>query len=216
MRNSVYLSLLMAGACVAGCDMAGVPGSGNIVSEARSVSGFTSIDLSGAGEVIVDRNGTESLTVSADDNLLPYVTNDVRGGVLTLGTKDGTYVNPSKRIVYKVSAKDLDGIGVSGSGSVEATGIKSARLQVKVSGAGQLRISGSADQQDIEISGSGDYRAPDLASKVATVSISGSGDAVLSVSDRLDANISGSGSVEYAGGASVTQHISGSGSIRKR
>jgi putative autotransporter adhesin-like protein len=216
MRNDACLSLLMVGVCVAGCDIAGVPGSGNVVSETRPVSGFSSVDLSGAGEVIVDRNGTESLTVSADDNLLPYLTTDVRGGVLTLGTKPGTNVNPSKRIVYKLTAKDLDGLSVSGSGSVEATGIKSARLLVDVSGAGQLHVSGSADQQDIAISGSGDYRAPDLDSKVATISISGSGNAALTVSDKLDANISGSGSVEYTGGAIVTQHISGSGSIRKR
>ena len=62
-------------------------GSGNVVSESRNVSGFTKIDLSGAGEVTIDQNGTEALTIEAEDNLMSKVTSEVGDGTLRLGEK---------------------------------------------------------------------------------------------------------------------------------
>ena len=70
-----------------GCMFNGIPGSGKIVTEPRTVSGFSTVSLSGNGQVLVEQTGTESLTVTTDDNLLPYVKADVHGGTLELGTK---------------------------------------------------------------------------------------------------------------------------------
>jgi hypothetical protein len=216
MRKVRGLLVVVAAVSIAACDMEGIRGSGHIVTEPRTVSGFTSVDLGGSGQLLIDQSGAESLTISADDNLLSYLTSDVRGGVLTLGTRAGTNISPTTRIVYKLSAKSLDGISVSGSGAVVATGVAAERLKVSVSGSGTLDVSGTAGKQDIRISGSGDYRAQNLSGKSATISISGSGDAVVNVSDKLDAGISGSGEVEYIGSPVVTQNISGAGRIRRR
>ena len=45
--------------------------------------------MAGGAEVIV-AGGTESMTITADDNLMPYLTSDVRAGHLTLGMKGNT------------------------------------------------------------------------------------------------------------------------------
>src|SRR5262245_33803264 len=95
---------------VAGCNFDinfnnGIQGSGKRVSEPRNVSGFREVVLKGSGNLNIEVTGTESLTIEADDNLLPYLTSDVSGNRLTLGTKDNTNVSPSKEITYTLTVK---------------------------------------------------------------------------------------------------------------
>jgi putative autotransporter adhesin-like protein len=200
-----------------GCILNGIAGSGKIVSEPRTVSGFSTVSLSGSGQVLIEQTGTESLTVMTDDNLLPYVKTEVHGDTLELGTKDPmTNLNPTKDIVYKLTVKQLKGLEVSGSGQADVGGLAQDQLQVRISGSGDVSGQGTADDLDLRISGSGSYRGPELKSKHATVGVSGSGSAVVNASDTLKANISGSGTVEYIGEPQITQNISGSGSVRRR
>jgi len=199
-----------------GCDGVGghvVRGSGNIATERRDVSGFTQVRVHGTGDVILEQTGTDSLSVETDDNLLPILTSSVRDGVLHLGTKDDVNVHPSRAIRYHATVRQFTGFGISGSGSVNATGIDTDRLKGEISGSGSATLAGRADAVDLSISGSGSYDAANLQSRTAKVSISGSGDATMNATDKLDASVSGSGSVRYVGDPSVRAHISGSGTV---
>src|SRR5687767_96183 len=83
LRASLLISCcLLLGACV----FDSVNGSGKITTEPRTVSGFSTISLSGSGRLIVEQTGTESLTVTTDDNLLPYIKTEVRANRLELGS----------------------------------------------------------------------------------------------------------------------------------
>ena len=204
---------LLFGACM----LNGVAGSGKIVTEPRTVSGFSAVSLSGSGHLMIEETGTESLTVTTDDNLLPYIKTDVRGNTLELGMKDPmTNVNPTNDIIFKLSVKKLDELSVSGSGKADLKGLTQDRLQVRISGSGDVTAQGAADDLDLRISGSGGYRGDALKSRQATVGVSGSGSALVSASETVDANVSGSGSVQYVGDPRVTQHVSGSGSVQRR
>ncbi|HEY2384464.1 MAG TPA: head GIN domain-containing protein [Terriglobia bacterium] len=213
------MPILLIGFCAvltAGCGLSGIRGSGNVVSEPRDVSGFTEVKLNGTGQLTIDQTGTESLTITADDNLLPYLTSEVSGSQLTLGTKDQTGISPSKDVVYKLTVKDLNNITVAGSGSADAKGIHTGRLKMLVAGSGSLSAAGAADVQEVTIAGSGAYRGSSLKSKTATISIMGSGNAELDASETLDANITGSGDIRYSGAPAITKQIIGSGSVEKR
>jgi hypothetical protein len=204
-------------ALVAGCVLNGISGSGTIAEERRNVSGFSNISLSGAGRLLIEQTGAESLTIAADDNLLPHIKSEVHGSTLELGNKDFTRpVQPSKDITYKLTVKNIRRVDVSGSGSVDANGLQTERLDIAISGSGKVTASGNADDLEIRISGSGDYLGEGLKSKRADVDISGSGRAVIAVSEKLDADVSGSGSIQYIGEPRVQQHVSGSGSVRRR
>jgi hypothetical protein len=195
---------------------ASVSGSGTLKTETRPVSNFSAIELSGSGNLVIEQTGTESLTIEAEDNILPLLTSDVSGGTLHLGEKDNTIVMESKPINYRLTVRDLRGLTVSGSGHVTASTITAGKLNVTLSGSGGIVLGGTADPQELTISGSGQYDATGLASKVVTADISGSGHAVVKTSEVLDATISGSGSLTYIGNPTVTQHISGSGSVSKQ
>ena len=50
-----------------------VHGSGHAVTQSRPVTGFSAVHVAGSGSILVDRTGTESLSITADDNLLAAV-----------------------------------------------------------------------------------------------------------------------------------------------
>jgi hypothetical protein len=204
-------------ACAVGCADR-VTGSGVVKSEQREVSGFSDVKLRGSGEltIAVDPDGSESLVVEADDNLLPLLTSEVKDGALILGVRDNTNIHTTRPIRYRVTAKELNAIRSAGSGSIRASGIAAKKFSAEISGSGAMDLSGSADDAEFTISGSGSYEAAHLRAKTARVKISGSGDATVNASEQLEANIAGSGSVRYAGDPKVEKRIAGSGSVARR
>lgn len=213
-RASLLTScVLFLGACA----FDSIGGSGKIITEPRTVAGFSRVSVSGSGQVTIEQTGTESLSITTDDNLLPYIRTEVRGDTLELGfTNAMTNLSPTHDIVFKLTVKNLEGLEVSGSGQADAKTVNLDRIQVKISGSGDVSLQGTANDLDLSISGSGGYRGEDLKSKRAEVGISGSGRAVIAVDELLDASVSGSGSIDYIGNPQVTQHLSGSGSVNRR
>jgi hypothetical protein len=201
---------------VSACDggVFGVRGSGNVITESRDVSGFNEITLLGSGSVVVEVNGSESLTVEAEDNIMPLLKTEVRNGRLELSVESS--ISPTVEVKYTITAASLDGVSISGSGDVAATGIDAESFDVEISGSGRVEPTGTADTLTLRISGSGRYDGEGLAASVGDVRVSGSGDAVVYVTEDLDVDVSGSGSVKYIGEPSLTTSISGSGDISRR
>lgn len=219
MRYVIVTAMAAGALLLSACNFVlpmGVVGSGKVVSESRTVSGFSKIDLSGAGDIVIDVNGSEALTIEADDNILPLIETEVRGDTLHIGFKRGTLIQRATRLHYLVSAKQLEGLSVSGAGNVTVSNIDSPRMEVVTSGAGRISMNGKATDQTITLSGAGNFEGENLQGETATVSMSGVGRAIVNTSTSLRVDISGAGSVEYIGSPQITQQISGVGSVKQR
>jgi len=214
MRSRVALALCLALLLLAACSV--TRGSGQLATTQREVTGFTKVELTGQGDVVIEQTGSDSLTISAEDNLLPLLTSDVSGDTLVLGTKPNTTIETTKPITYSVTVKELNGLAVSGSGTISAPKLAATALSTEISGSGTITVKGAANDQDLEISGSGRYQAEELTSKTVKARISGSGKASVMATEVLDVQISGSGSVTYSGNPQVKQEISGSGQLIKK
>jgi len=193
-----------------------VKGSGNVVTEERDVSGFTAVSLQGIGELFVDQTGTESLAITADDNLLPYIKTRISGDKLIISIEENTTFNNVSELTYHVTVANLDELELDGFGQVTVSNLNGESLSVQLDGAGSITVSGEVDRQTVEINGAGGYDAAELKSQEATVTHNGAGLAVVQVSDQLDAKINGIGTVEYIGDPQVTKDVSGLGSVSQR
>ena len=187
----------------------------NVAEESRDVSGFDEVELRGLGSLSIEQTGSESLTVEAEEGVLPKLTTEVVNDRLIIGPKPGTAIRTTEPISYKLTVEALDALEVSGSGDVEAEGIDTDRLSVTIGGAGNVEVGGEADEQEINISGTGAYRAEDLESREAKISVAGAGSAIVNASEGLDADVSGAGSVEYVGDPTVEQNVSEAGRVSK-
>ncbi len=210
-----------------------VRGSGDITTEERDVSNFHKVHLSGVGNLIITQGEDESLTIEADDNIIPLIETDVFGERLTISFKRGYNFIPSAKIKFHLTVVDLDEISLSGAGDIDCEDFETESLEFKVSGAGDLNfdasaerigvdlsgagninLSGKVDSQDVEISGAGKYNGENLESKKCEITVSGAGSATVNVSEELGVEINGVGNVYYIGTPQITQDISGLGRVK--
>ena len=227
-------------ACGLSFDIGGIgeriAGSGNVISEVRAVSDFTRIDLLGSGELIISQGDHYALTVETDDNLMQYVKSEVQNGTLELSFTDEARtknLQPSDGFVYRITVRELEGVQISGSGTITAESLESEMLVITLKGSGEARIGeldaddltvqivgsgeigigGVANKQSFLIAGSGSIDAGDLRGEAVVVTIPGSGSATVWATDSLHVTVAGSGNVDYYGSPQVSQSILGSGSV---
>lgn len=213
-----------------------IVGSGRVVTESRPVSDFDALDFSGVGEVTITQGDTESLTIQAEDNLMPLIRTQVKDRTLTIGVAnqaDLFQFAPTRPIRFNLAVKNLEGIEISGAGHVQSASLKSDRFSIKVngvgsivldrleanevdssvSGAGHLEIGGQVVNQAAQLSGLGNYQARNLNSQAARVTLTGAGNATLAAQDNLDVTITGAGAVHYYGNPRISRHIAGAGIV---
>lgn len=202
-----------------------VQGSGKIAEEERTVQGFSRVELRSIGNLTITQGEVESLTVKADDNLLPYITTDVVAGTLEISTQQNTNINPSQAIEYHLTVKSLSSVVLSGFGNIDAEKLNSDTLQVKLTGSGDIHIgqlsgknltmnltgfgnisidSAEVDNPSLDLSGSGDIKIGELNATSLALTISGFGNATVSGSAKNE-SIKLTGSGNYHGGDLQTE-----------
>lgn len=186
---------------------------GHATSESRDVSGFDEVELRGVGNLSIRQTESESLTVEAEEDVLPKIRAEVENDHLIIGPKPNTSIQTTEPINYVLTVKDLHALKVSGAGDVEVEDISTDKLGINISESGAVEASGRADSQEVDISGSGTYRAENLESKEVKIDVEGAGSAIVNVSEALDAKVSGAGSVEYIGNPRVEKDVSGAGRV---
>ncbi len=238
-KKAFILIVLIAGLAISGCipgftaNQTIVTGSGNLTSENRPVSGFSQIALNGLGNVTVVVGSEESLVVEAEDNLIQYITTEVHGSNLVIGTKNGFQILPKKEIKYKVILKSVEGLtiggagnitadnlnlaalslGVAGTGNIQLAGLQADSLNVQISGAGSIKVDGQSTDLTVGLSGAGNFQGADFKNSTTNVTISGTGNASVWSTGSLSVTISGAGSIQYYGNPNVTKTITGLGIV---
>jgi hypothetical protein len=213
MKRRLFLAILTFAAAVASA--ANIEGSGQAATEKRDASGMHGIAMSIPGHLEVTQGEREGVTVTADDNLLPYLETVVDNGTLRVRTRNNTSVSFRTGVRVVVVARSIEHLALSGSGDIVASGIDVPALELRISGAGNAMLSGRAGELDARISGSGKVDAIKLATRDAEVKVSGSGHLRLNASKTLKTHITGAGDIEYYGDPAVERHVTGSGRIRR-
>jgi hypothetical protein len=190
-----------------------VEGSGVLKSEPRDVEAFTQLTIQGAMDAKVTIGQQQSVTVEADDNILPLIETKVDGDKL-LVSSTGRY-NTKNPIRLTITVPSFKGVAINGSGDVDVSGLNGESFATAINGSGDVTATGTAESVSVAIHGSGDVRLDQLQAKNGKVAVAGSGDVTINASDELKVSIAGSGDVKYMGSPKVTRSVAGSGSVRK-
>ena len=202
-----------------------------VTTETREVSGFDEVELQGIGTLIITQGETESLSIEAEERVLPKIATEVVAGRLTIGP-DRSF-RTREPVTYTLTVKELTAIEVAGAARVEAAALDAGELELVVngsaevalddltadalevtaSGSADIELAGEVDRQAVELDGASEYRAADLASRAATVIVDGASKATVRVGETLDVRVGGAGSVEYVGDPTVSQEVSAAGKV---
>ena len=195
-----------------------VEGSGNVKEESRNVGDFSSVSVGQGVSANISVGSKRSVTVSADDNIVPLVRTDVSNGRLSIGLSEG-HIRTSRPIRVNVTTPELNAVAASGGSAVTVEGTtgstfeaagsggavltinkaKADQINVSGSGGGRITLSGAAKELKVHMTGGTSIKAMDV--PAASVSISGSGGAHAEVaaSESLEADLSGGAKVQVKG-----------------
>lgn len=212
-----------------------VIGEGPVVTQDRNTGTFTGIEMGTPGDLYYTPGTQLSIQVIAQQNIADIIETYVAGNTLRVKVRNSVNIKSHERIVIKVTAPDINDIGVNGSGNVHiqneyaperiklfvngsgeltAAKIIGDHIETKISGSGRLNVvNGSTNTLDVGISGSGLADVAGLVAKEAKADISGSASIRVNASDLLDCRISGSGIIFYKGNPKINSKISGSGRV---
>lgn len=206
---------VMPTSCISSPQFLPIKGSGEPVDKNFKVSDFHGIDVSSGFDVILVQGNSEDLTLTAQENLFPYITVKVDQGILMIYTRKN--VMATKSMKARISFKSIDNLNVLGGGDIAAeTPISVPKLDVNINGGGNLNsviktdelichlsgggnaeIDGNIRNYNLNLSGGGDVRS-DLEAFSIDCSVAGGGDLTLRCKKKVDnanVNIGGGGDI---------------------
>ena len=211
-------------------------GSGNIVTEKRSVGNFTAINVSNAFDVEVKIGPAEELRIEADDNIMKYVRTEVSGNTLTIKIDHLHNVSNAHLKVY-ITTPSLNDINASAAASVRVldvlkgngklnfdassaasidADIEAPEVEAQASSSGTVKLTGRTKNYKAQASSGANIKTAELLSENTDISVSSGADADVYSSVSLNADASSGGSITYHGDGSVKPNTSSGGSVTKK
>ncbi len=232
---TIAIAILSISACADGQFRKTVHGNGNVITKERKAEYFAGVKVSTGIDVYLKQGDNESISVEADENIQEYILTEVRDGVLNVYTEINIRDEERKRVY--VTMKEVKSVRTASAGDVIGeTPVKSDRLvlstssagdiklevyakeiELDISSAGDMTLKGEADVLKADLSSAGDLNAYDLKVREADISASSAGNADINVSERITARASSAGDVNYKGDPKyVDAHSSSAGGVHKR
>jgi len=212
MKKFVILLFVIGTVLASGWYFRGIRGNGVIVTEGRSISEFSRVRVSG-GYQIQWTQGKPGLTISTNQNLLPYIGTSISGQVLKFDAQKN--LSPTKSIVVTLSSASLADVELTGANTFRAGEITGDDLKLNSTGASTITVDGSVKELTVNLTGASALHAQSLQVRTATITMTGASTAVLNVTDALKASITGAGTLTYSGNPkTVEKQVTGIGSIK--
>lgn len=231
MRAFLPVSLMAMTACA--------QGPANAATANFNVRDFDQVALQGPDSIHVIPGNAFSVTAEGPQEALDKLNIRVEQGVLKVSRKEekgwnwGGWRNKARALVTvtlpAIRAASLSGAGdldvsapvkgdhftasLSGAGDLKIRNAAVHVMDVRLSGAGNISLIGTADQLAAGVSGSGNVEARSLAARTAQLSVSGVGNINARVSEIATGGVSGVGNVSVVGGARCDLKKSGVGSV---
>jgi hypothetical protein len=208
-----------------------ISGSGGYTLRDYNTASFKSVAVAGEADVFIVKDSTQSLRIEGQSNILNALNVKVNGQELSIG-EDNCFRNASRLKIY-IGTPTLTGLITSGSvyaistdtftenefsaillgtGSMELN-LNVQEFNASVSGDGDIRASGMANEQYLSSSGNGFFKCFDLVGEDVDIDVSGTATMEVHATQTLHIDVSGTGFIYYKGNPSITQNISGTASI---
>lgn len=212
-----------------------ITNSGVISKQEVNFTNFSQIEINAGFELLLNQDGTESVSIVADQNVLPYIEYFQKGDKIIFRMKNG-YQTISKSVKIFISAKHISELLGSGGSSLLAesilegnkiklslsggstfTGkINSNNIYILQSGGSISKISGNTINLSASLSGGSQIIGPDYVVEYLDLNFSGGSHANLTVTGEISISGSGGSLLKYSGtGRIVKSLLSGGSSIKK-
>lgn len=172
---------------------ASVKGNGVEATISRKIENYRKLDLMGGFNVNVKSGNSDSILITTDENILPYIKTEVKD--YTLQIYPDTAVSPQHPMTIDIKSEIISSVTVTGKVNAHFAGVNDSRFDLKITGDGLFEIIEAIDSLFISIVGNADVR--------------------ISADQYLKVEMEGKGTVYYKGNPVIWQSINGTGVIKK-
>jgi hypothetical protein len=196
-----------------------------------SLSGFDGVSFSQVGNVTIAQGASHAVSVTGPSNVVDQLKVEVLGEDLVIGSE--RCYNGDYELNIFVTMPELKRVAFSGVGEINSAGtwtthrlelmltgvgditasVEVDSLFTQISGNGEVRLSGTARVQEYRSPGTSTYRAFSVESEKAFIDITGMGTCFVAPTDLLDVTITGTGTIHYKNNPVINQQITGQGSL---
>jgi hypothetical protein len=213
MKNLLCLCALSAMLLVS-CSKDALVGSGNVITQIRTLDNFDNVFISGNREVIVTKSNEYKVEITGYENLVKQYKEELSNGNLSFGYPSLTRVK-NDNINLKIFMPELSLLTISGNARINiGQGLYKSRLDLHLSGnpfieAGQ----GNLQLLRIDASGNSEMKLRALQANMVDLKLSGNPYVEVYATERLSVDASGAGKVKYWG-SPLTTDINLSGRVK--
>lgn len=190
-------------------------GSGNVVTESRSLSNFNQVNASGE---ILDVNITAGVTfrveVEADDNVVDRVETRVDGDVLTINPQIGPTYDSNLNMTVNVTLPLLRAVRGDNAVTIDFTGFQDDTNEIRIEGSNSTVITGDNTNTSglvIDLNNSSQALLFDVNAPEAAVTIANTSRAEVAVTDRITGTVVNTSTLRYRNDPDVSAVTTASG-----
>ena len=189
-----------------------VVGSGNVQTQQKNISDFTSITVGSGFTVQITQSTSYAVSVTSDNNILSHIQVFKTGTTLTI-TLQPMIGYQTTTLKATISMPTLNELQLSGGTTVSATGFSSTNnFSTDLSGGSRLTMTGNANNLEATCSGGSTINLSDFRVDNAQIVLSGGSHGTAYVTGRLDATLSGGSGLSYSGNPTLGNINSSGGS----
>ena len=190
-------------------------GNGIVAKKTFETEAFSSVDASGASNVILTQDEGYTVVVETDENLIDFVTVEVKNGKLSFGFSKT--IKNFKTLNFYVTAPMFDAVNVSGASELKgsdrisgdhikiaASGASEVSLnldynscEVTLSGASEVTLNGNVKSNVVKISGASELYAKGLVTNSTVVDASGASECMVNALNNLTYQSFGASEVKF-------------------
>ena len=177
--NKKHLLLPLVGITLllSGCMMTRIRGSGNVTTENREISEIEEVKVCCGMKLLLTQGEHSTLTLEADDNILPEIETVVTGKSLNVRfrTTLGLFnLRPSRQVIIHLQMKTIHGIEMSGGSSLEVESIQTEGITLELNGGSPGTIHAlQATTVDVSNSGGSKLTVNSLTTDNLTIALHG-------------------------------------------
>lgn len=197
MTKLTFLSWLPITLLLNGCSLVALQGSGNVVTETRSISAIEEVEICCGMNLVLTQGEQEQLILEAEDNVMPEIETIVDGRKLVVRFHSNfslLRLRLHRPVIVRLQMKTVHRVAVSGGGSLETEQLNS-------------------DQFALEFSGGSHGQIGNLQTTSASLVTNGGGEVTIDrlTSDTLTVEINGGGHVTIGAGSAGAQQVQANG-----
>lgn len=179
------------------------------VTETYDFDGFDKISVEGVYILDVRVGDDFSIETSGSKKDMAKIDVYVEDGALVLGRMNKKSFklrnNNSDGVHAVVTLPALNGVEVAGVATGDVANIDADSFSLEFAGVGELGLSGTCGDLDIDMAGIGEVNAKALECESVVVDLAGMGEATVYASDRVEASAAGMGEINVYGDPEVVE-----------